>query len=71
MQNWISIDDMLPNIKQSVLVYMSDKCFQEVPYMITQYDKYGFNVSNVTHWMPLPPPPVNSVNYDEFDGCAL
>ncbi|WP_353059709.1 DUF551 domain-containing protein [Acinetobacter baumannii] len=27
--------------------------------MVTQFNKYGFNISNVTHWMPLPEPPKN------------
>lgn len=54
MSEWISVDDNLPNINTHVLVFLSDRGFQEVPYMITKFDKYGFNVSKVTHWQPLP-----------------
>lgn len=55
--SWISVEDELPKINQSVVAYMSDKGFNEVPYMITKFDRYGFNISNVTHWQPLPEPP--------------
>ena len=56
VDGWISIDDKLPEIGQSVFVYLSDKGFQEVPYLVTKFDKYGFNISNVTHWKHLSPP---------------
>ncbi|MFV5476988.1 DUF551 domain-containing protein [Acinetobacter baumannii] len=56
---WISCEDRLPEIGSYVFVYLSYRGFQEVPYMVTQFNKYGFNISNVTHWMPLPAPPKN------------
>lgn len=55
--NWISVKDKVPMIGEYVLVYVSDKCFQMTNIVVTLYDKYGFNISNVTHWMPLPGPP--------------
>ena len=58
MSEWISIEDMLPEIGMSVFVFLSERGFQEVPYMVTKFDRHGFNISNVTHWMPLPKPPV-------------
>lgn len=57
MGKWISVEDRLPKIKQGVVVYLSYKGFNEHNVSITTYDKYGFNLSNVTHWMPLPEPP--------------
>lgn len=54
---WISVDECLPEIKQSVIVYLSNKGFHDVHYSIRKFDKYGFDLSNVTHWMPLPNPP--------------
>lgn len=55
-EDWVSVEDELPNIGTCVLVYLSDKGFQEVPYIVTKFDKYGFNISNVTHWKHLVPP---------------
>lgn len=54
---WISVKDRLPEIKQGVIVWLSEKGFNEHNVAKTTYDKYGFNLSNVTHWMPLPTPP--------------
>ena len=55
--SWISVEDELPEINTHVFVFLSEKGFQEVPYLVTKFDRYGFNISNVTHWMPLPEPP--------------
>ena len=55
--SWISVEDELPEINAHVFVFLSEKGFQEVPYLVTKFDRYGFNISNVTHWMPLPKPP--------------
>jgi len=56
---WISVEEQMPEIGSYVFVYLSERGFQEVPYVVTKFDKYGFNLSNVTHWMPLPEPPKN------------
>ena len=55
---WISVEERLPEIGQSVLVYSSKyypvvECRDLVTYM-----RMG-NYSGVTHWMPLPEPPKN------------
>lgn len=68
-QNWISITDRLPEIKENyvsdyVLCYVPD---YEHPYIFDRYEvnMFGqicfsiekqFDVT-VTHWMPLPEPP--------------
>ena len=57
MSEWINVDDCLPDIGQWVVVYMSEKGFHFVNIAVTGFDKYGFNLSNVTHWQPLPEPP--------------
>lgn len=57
MGEWISVEDRLPDENTHVFAYLSDRGFQEVPYLVTKFDRYGFNISNVTHWQPLPEPP--------------
>lgn len=62
VQRWVSVDERLPDTADRVLVYSND------------YDGKGFYIENcdawfdvlhhhihgVTHWMPLPPPPVTA-----------
>ena len=55
--NWISVKEKIPAIKQIVIVWVSEKGFKEHNVAVTTFDKYGFNLSNVTHWIPLPEPP--------------
>lgn len=56
VQEWISVDDRLPDKPMKCLVYT--KRGECGGYEITYYNQ-GFNLqySNVTHWMPLPQPP--------------
>ena len=53
VQEWISVDDRLPDKPMKCLVYT--KRGECGGYEITYYNQ-GFNLqySNVTHWMPLP-----------------
>ena len=53
VQEWISVDDRLPDKPMKCLVYT--KRGDCGGYEITYYNQ-GFNLqySNVTHWMPLP-----------------
>lgn len=64
MSEWISVEESLPEIKQGVVVWMSYKGFNEYNIAVTTFDKYGFNLSNVTHWQPLPEAPKGEINND-------
>lgn len=55
--DWISVEERKPAVKQGVIVWLSDRGFNEHNVAKTTFDKYGFNLSNVTHWQPLPEPP--------------
>lgn len=64
---WISVDDMLPKEFEKVLLfgkYLNEETFQEVghyiPEFAKQFEKQGcFSIRGiVTHWQPLPQPPV-------------
>jgi hypothetical protein len=68
MNDWISVDDRLPDKNEMVIVYANDmvKSFVETAcyYICPEYltgdwcDDYEEPYTlNVTHWMPLPPPP--------------
>ena len=59
-QWWISVDERLPEVGQWVLVLIDAETlvFQFMGGSWRYEDKYIFDVSDVTHWMPLPPPPV-------------
>lgn len=63
MNNWISVENMLPNDYESVIIVNSDKCrclahvergMDKKPHFVTGMRT---RVKNVTHWMPLPTPP--------------
>lgn len=56
VQEWISVDDRLPDKPMKCLVYT--KRGECGGYEMTYYNQ-GFNLqySNVTHWMPIPQPP--------------
>jgi hypothetical protein len=74
---WISVKDRLPEIEQEVLAYgeLVDGDKKVYPYMavchiysITKYAtfqniewRYGGN-DGITHWMPLPPKPIETTN---------
>ena len=64
VQEWISVEDRLPENDQWVLCFMKDKCFGTFSVFQWNYIDWQWNDGNewfdekeVTHWMPLPQPP--------------
>ena len=59
VQEWISVNDMLPNPFESVLVFRDGKI--SIDYNEGNgWFAYDFNGKRVTHWMPLPLAPTAS-----------
>lgn len=62
VQEWISVDDNLPNRQVNVLV-ASKHDFLCIASLTNNhknnkfYDGDGFAINSITHWMPLPKPP--------------
>ena len=54
METWISVKDELPNSKETVLVYGGFGFGIDTDY----YYADRWERRNITHWMPLPPPPL-------------
>lgn len=54
---WISVEDKLPEIGVYVMVFLEKQGHNPTTYNFCQYTKFGFHLSNVTHWAPLPEPP--------------
>jgi len=63
---WISVEDRLPEINRDVLGYMdiSEDGQSGDDIHVAHYNKSfgwcvsGFTMQCITHWMPLPDPPV-------------
>ena len=56
VQEWVSVNDRLPNPFESVLVFRDGKI--SIDYNEGNgWFAYDFNGKRVTHWMPLPQPP--------------
>jgi len=51
---WISVKDKLPEIGVYVMVFLEKQGHNPTTYNFCQYTKFGFHLSNVTHWMHLP-----------------
>lgn len=66
VNNWISVEDKLPNKDQDVLIYKGNH-IGDMMYVYTYSgnneweDEYGYwsrtDDEGITHWMPLPAPP--------------
>lgn len=54
---WISVKDKFPEIGVYVMVFLEKQGHNPTTYNFCQYTKFGFHLSNVTHWMPLPSAP--------------
>jgi len=57
---WISVKNKLPKIGVYVMVFLEKQGHNPTTYNFCQYTKFGFHLSNVTHWMPLPDAPQES-----------
>ena len=62
---WISVKDMLPQVKEDVLIYDSHHRNIYKAWYIGDIDVWFSNeylpqFINITHWMPLPEPPKES-----------
>ena len=56
VQEWVSVDDRLPNPFESVLVFRDGKI--SIDYNEENgWFAYDLNGKRVTHWMPMPHPP--------------
>ena len=63
VQEWISVDDRLPEDGARVLVTHDDGvvrigiCRGGFPAVMSKKHEKAFGLAEVTHWMPLPQPP--------------
>lgn len=64
VQEWISVDDKLPEAGEYVVCIAKRNPFSRFMPMVARIEKNGWvnpiteqYISEVTNWMPLPPPP--------------
>ena len=64
VQEWISVDDELPEVEGYVVCIAKRNPFSRFMPMVARIEKNGWvnpiteqYISEVTHWMPLPQPP--------------
>ena len=64
VQEWISVDDRLPETGEYVVCIAKRNPFSRFMPMVARIEKNGWvnpmteqYISEVTNWMPLPPPP--------------
>ena len=64
VQEWISVDDRLPEVGGYVVCIAKRNPFSRFMPMVTRIEKNGWvnpiteqYISEVTHWMPMPNPP--------------
>lgn len=61
---WVSVDDRLPEVKQSVLCFAENEKGSTWIQLYIYYPDTGFQWLNdfePTHWMPLPSPPTEAL----------
>ena len=73
VQEWISVDDRLPEAGGYVVCIAKRNPFSRFMPMVARIGKNGWvnpiteqYISEVTHWMPLPEPPMSAI----MDGDA-
>ena len=56
---WVSVEERLPPLKQNVLAYSPESGIAEADYADGVWMQYRWSsvMDGVTHWMPLPAPP--------------
>ena len=70
-QAWVSVDEWLPPAEVDVLVKTKAGC--AIAFRTPNTAEYGLTwivthgAHNITHWMPLPPPPVTDVTPQHVD----
>ena len=64
VQEWISVDDELPEVGRYVVCIAKRNPFSRFMPMVARIEKNGWvnpmteqYISEVTHWMPMPNPP--------------
>ena len=64
VQEWISVDDMLPEVGGYVVCIAKRNPFSRFMPIVARIEKNGWvnpiteqYISEITHWMPLPEPP--------------
>lgn len=62
IDEWISVNDKLPEQDENVLVFTKDKDIMTMIYKVIPFRWYkpkfgGFDKDYVTHWKPRPEPP--------------
>ena len=64
VQEWVSVDDELPDVGGYVVCIAKRNPFSRFMPMVARIEKNGWvnpmteqYISEVTHWMPLPQPP--------------
>ena len=69
VQEWISVDDRLPETGGYVVCIAKRNPFSRFMPMVARIEKNGWAnpiteqyISEVTHWMPLPQPPKGETN---------
>lgn len=66
MVEWIPVTERLPKPFESVLVYDGTAKEIELAYMTRHEEWVGVVINhNITHWMPLPEPPMRKAE----NGC--
>lgn len=61
VEQWIDVNERLPEIGAVVLVYCSIKSWTKNRIFVSDYTLYGFeSYVGVTYWQPLPQPPIEN-----------
>ena len=65
---WVDVNEQLPEETKAVLIYPSPDTYDEADigwYTNGVWECSSGSELSVTHWMPLPPPPVKETNDDK------